>query len=288
MQNSGKIHPRLVVGGAALALALGFGGGFLFRRAPANDDAEIQAQPARASIVTATDSSVRYRIPVSEAQPQRGSKDALVTVVEWCDLRGDACREADKVQRELLREYEGRLRWAYRHMIDVSHFADSHHVHAFARGAMELPETDEPEKFWLVREQLLALPGEGAPGESELRRIAGQVGVDYDAIEKGIVAKMYAGNLALDTAFSTRYGVQQGPGFFVNGRSVGPVDKTDMKSKLKAMIDEEMAAAQRLVESGVAEGAVYDALTKDGLWAINEDRSKRPAPRLVSQSRPQP
>jgi protein-disulfide isomerase len=286
MQNSAKIHPRLVVGGAALALALGFGGGFLFRRAPASDD--IQAKPVRAPMITATDSSVRYRIPVSEAQPQHGAKDALVTVVEWCDLRGDACRQADKVQQELLREYDGRLRWAYRHLIDVSHFADSHHMHAFARGAMELPEPEDPQKFWQIREQLLALPGEGAPGESELRRIAGQVGVDYEAIEKGIVGKLYAGNLSLDTAFSTRYGVEQGPGFFVNGRSVGALDEATMKSKLKALIDEEMTAAQRLVESGVAKSAVYDELTKDGLWAINEDRSKRPAPRLMSQSRPQP
>lgn len=296
MKDSGKFRPLQVFGGVALALGLGFGGGFLWKRPAASSPEQIAEPAASRSTETPTtkapaDANLRYQIPVSDTQPQRGPADALVTVVEWCDLRGAPCRAADKLMSELMAEYAGDLRWVHRHLIDRDHFAESHHAHAFARGAFQHPDVDDQEKFWLVREKLLALPDGAVLDDAALRRIAQEIGVDFEEIEKGVQSKAYAGGLSIDTAFASRFGVAAGPGFFVNGRPVRTAaSPAETKAALKALVEQELASARTLVESGVAKSAVYDELTKDGLWVVNEDRGKRPARRLpaqsLSQSRP--
>lgn len=284
MQQSGKIRPALVVGAGAVALALGFGAGFAFTRGAAPEASAVGKIPA--GVAPVVDSRVRYLIPVTDTQPQRGPKDALVTVVEWCDLRGDACRAADKVMSELMAEYAGRLRWTFRHLIDRDHFAQSQRIHAFARGAFQVGASPDAEKFWQARAKLLALPGSAIPDDAELRRIAEQIGVDYAAIDKGMEAKAYAGGLAIDTGFAARYGVKEAPGFFVNGRPVPQVPLHAMKAAIKALVEEELVEAERLVKTGIEAAQVYEELTKDGLWMVNEDRSKRPPPRVALQSAP--
>jgi protein-disulfide isomerase len=283
MQESKKISPRIVLGAGALALAAGFAGGFVFKRVSAGTVVETPA-PEHSVAQPKHRPNARYRIPVTDSQPQRGPKDALVTIVEWCDLGGQACKAADRAMMELMKEYEGRLRWVHRHLIDRTRFAESHRLHAFARGAFQLPDPDDSEKYWAVRERLLASSGQTAPGDAELRRIAADVGVDYEAIDKAIGGKLYAGGLAVDTSFAGRFGVNESPGFFVNGRPVGSLPATKLKQAMKVLIEEELAAANRLLEQGVAKSDVYEELTKDGLWSLDDDPAKRqPAARAAEQ-----
>lgn len=276
MQESKKISPRIVLGAGALALAAGFAGGFAFKRVSAGTVAEI-AVAEHAAVQPKDLRNVRYRIPVTDSQPQRGPKDAPVTIVEWCALSGEACKAAERTMNDLMQEYEGRLRWVHRHLIDRTRFAESHRLHAFARGAFQLPDPDDSDKFWAVRERLLAASAQAAPGDAELRRIAAEVGLDYGTIDKGIEGKHYAGGLAVDTSFAGRFGVNESPSFFVNGRPVGSLPATKLKQAMKVLIEEELAAANRLLEQGVAKSDVYRELTKDGLWAVNDDPAKRQA-----------
>jgi protein-disulfide isomerase len=282
MQESKKIRPRIVLGAGALALAAGFAGGFVFKRVSAGT--VIEAAVPEHTVAHPQDlRNVRYKIPVSDSQPQRGPKDALVTIVEWCDVRGEACRAADATMRGLMKEYDGRLRWVHRHLIERARFAESQRLHAFARGAFQHPDPDDSEKYWAVRERLLAASGQTTPGDAELRRIAADVGLDYAAIDKAIGGKLYAGGLAVDTSFASRFGVNEAPGFFINGRPVGPLPAAKLKKAMKALIEEELVAADRLLEQGVTKGDVYQELTKDGLWSVNDDPAKRQAAARVSE-----
>jgi protein-disulfide isomerase len=293
MQDSAKIRPRLVLGAGAVALALGFGGGFALKHSSASS-ASTPARAAGSENVAAKplspelDSQTRYLIPVSESQPQRGPADALVTIVEWCDLRGDPCRAADQVMSELMkmRRYAGRLRWVHRQHIDPENFEQSLKLHAFARGAFQYSDPDDQEKFWQVREKLLALPGAAVPSDAELRRIAGEVGVDYDAIMKGIESKAYAGGLAIDNKFEPRYGITTTPAFFVNGRRVPLAPGRDMKQSIETLIQQEMVVAKRLADSGVTGPALYEELTKNGLWSVNDDPTTHPPSRFATTPRP--
>src|SRR5690606_28777122 len=135
------------------------------------------------------DRPTRYKIPVTDTQPQRGPQDALVTVVEWCDLRGEACRAADKAMRQLMDEHPGKLRWVHRHLPAGVDFEQSERMHEFARGAFQLDK--RVDKFWEVRERLLAVPGEAPPEEGALRQIAEDLALDYEGIEQGMKLRHY-------------------------------------------------------------------------------------------------
>lgn len=280
MQDSVKFRPALVLGAATVAVAIGFGAGFALKRSHGADSTPplTVAEPPAVTSIPPIDPNTLFLIPVTDGQPQRGPKDALVTVVEWCDLRGEPCRAADAAMTGLMSKYEGTLRWVHRHHVDSRDLLASHHMHAFARGAFQAPEPDKPELFWKVREQLLKLPGDGVPSEAELRRIAGEVGVDYAEIEKGIATKVFDGSIVVDTKFEPRFGVAVTPAFFVNGRRVplgSKVDKTEMARAIDALIQTELVSAKKLLDSGVPGNSLYNEITKDGRWAINEDRSKR-------------
>jgi len=273
MEESKKIRPLLVLGAAGLALALSFGasyGSALYgASAPDKGGAESQASVAPGEL------ALRYKIPVTDTQPWRGPLDALVTVVEWCDLRGAACRAVDGTMRSLMKKYEGRLRWVHRHLPNPTHMAESRRSHEFARGAFQ--HTNEPDKFWEVRERLLALPDDMVVGDDELRRIADEVGVDYTAIDKGVQGKLYSRGLGIDVAFAVKFGVKNEPTLFVDGRPVGHPPADQLEPALRALIDEELQAAQQLVKQGVARTEVYQTLIKDGRWSLDDDPSKRQA-----------
>lgn len=274
-ESTNEIKARVVLGAAGLALVAGFAGGFALARASARAATEPTPTRAEQPREARQRRDVRYKIPVTDSQPQRGPNDALVTVIEWCDMRGAACRAADTAMQELLRQYDGRLRWVYRHLIDATRFAESHRIHALARGALHYNDPESAKKFWEVRARLLATSEGAAPGDAELRRIAEQAGVDYDAVQRGIEQKLYAGNLGVDTVFAKRFGVTESPSLFINGRPLGSVPARKLKAALQEMIETELVEANRLLEQGVARGAIYETLTRDGLWGVNDDPAKR-------------
>src|SRR5687768_7574893 len=95
------------VGLAALGIAAGFAVGVFAGRSAAQlveeDFARVAARTARASSReraaflrerSETDGEpARFKIAVTQAQPSAGPSDALVTIVEWCALYGEPCRE---------------------------------------------------------------------------------------------------------------------------------------------------------------------------------------------------
>lgn len=62
-----------------------------------------------------TDPVTRYKVPVTRSQPSIGPSDALVTIIEWCDLYGRACRESDALLAEALARHPREVRRVFRH-----------------------------------------------------------------------------------------------------------------------------------------------------------------------------
>jgi protein-disulfide isomerase len=201
----------------------------------------------------------RYRIPVSSSQPSLGPADALVTIVEWCDLPDAGCSAVDPTLDALRAQFPNELRLVFRHYARPNE--SSALAHKFARAAHE-----QGGKFWEARRLLLAHRGDVT--QADVERYAGRLGLDWKAVSTAMAANQQTGHITADRLFAGMFDVRDAPALFVNGR---PLEGTPTADALEALIIEELARGRQLVASGVRKDEVYAQLTKDGAW------NRRPA-----------
>lgn len=241
------------LGGGWLVLAVlvclgGFAAGYLAQERSTETDAPVIASGPLSK-------EVRYKIPVSIAQPKRGPQDALVTIVEWCDLTGTACAQTEAVIVALRKQYGDRIRHVWRHL-DETATEDSARAHEFACIAHE-----HAGKFWEARALLLA--GAGTPTFDMLRSYAARLGMDVASTSAALEKRTFAGAPAADQLFAAKFGVAHAPAFFVNGRRLLGAPTHD---RLARLIDLELIHAEKLMQKGVRKAQLYDEITKSGLW----------------------
>jgi protein-disulfide isomerase len=251
-QSSPPLAQVLVFSAAALVLTVSFGVGRLVAEQDTKGDASAPKVLPK-SVPSAPEE--RYKVPISISQPTRGAADALVNVVEWCDLQGDACRQSDAIVQSLLREYEGRMRHVFRHF-PAEASPESMLAHEFARIAHE-----QGSKFWEARAALLA--NDDAVTMPRLKSIATRIGMDFSVFSKALKERNHAGYVGADGLFAGKFGVAQAPTFFVNGRKLrGEASR----ATLKQLIDDELAYAGKLAAQGVPLENLYTTITEHGLW----------------------
>jgi protein-disulfide isomerase len=241
--------------------------------APATGAAPAQLALTLAQQVAA---APRFKVPVTISQPSRGPSDALVTVVEWADLRSFPAKHAASVMDELLAAHPAELRLTHRHQI-VESMPDSMLLHSFARAAHTVGG-----KFWEARAKLFAFPEDKHLVPEDLEAIANEVGVSWKDIKSGVEEGMYARHVAADGRFAKNFGVTEPPTFFVNGKRVPSVPPGELRTTLQAFIDAELSHARSVVSSGTPAAEVYDAIVEDGLWSTTDDPEKRKAAKLMS------
>ncbi len=198
----------------------------------------------------------RYKIPVSTSQPKRGPDDAAVTVVEWCDLSGAACRASDATMLKLRARYGEQLRHVYRHL-NEQRTEESVRAHEFTSMAQE-----HAGKFWEARALLLKDP-DGLSWE-DVREYTRLLGMEHDSTRSALDQHTFSGGPAGDGLFAARFGVEHGPTYFVNGRRLlgAPTEE-----RLTRMVDIELTHAQEVAASGIPKEQLYEEITKSGLWA---------------------
>lgn len=216
--------------------------------------ADLDAQPAFDPEPLSDE--VRFKVPVSISQPKRGPDDALVTIVEWCDLIGDACKEADATIAALRKRYGSKIRHVWRHL-DETASEDSARTHEFAAIAQE-----QAGKFWEAR--ALLLESGRVPSFDTIQSYASRLSMDVDSTSATLEKRTFAGGPAADQLFAARFGVAHGPAFFVNGRRLLG---EPTQARLARLIDIELEYAEKLVHAGAPKDTLYDEITKAGLWS---------------------
>jgi protein-disulfide isomerase len=174
----------------------------------------------------------RPRTPVEAIGPARGPADAPITIVEFSDYQCPFCRRAEPTVEEVLKRYEGKIRFVYRHFpLD--------RIHPQARGASEAAAcADKQGKFW---EYHAALFEENAQFDRpSLDALAEQLGLDTAAfascLEEGATKQLVENDVQAGTAA----GVTGTPAFFINGIPLrGAVPASDFQR----IIDQELAEA---------------------------------------------
>lgn len=241
------MNPKLL---PLLALVLACGGSQpTTLRSSSTADTQAAGAPAPAEVAEG-----RQRVPLDYA-PARGPRDAVVTIVTFTDFECPFCRRAAPTLERLREAYPGQVRVVLRQFPLAMHphakLAAAISLEAYAQGGDEL--------FWRVHDRLFALDEEMS--RELLLHLAEQVGVDRARLEEALVEGRHDDAIAADIALAEAVGVSGTPTFFVNGR---PLAGALPYERFAALVEEEIATADRLVASGVAPVDVYTAITWGG------------------------
>ncbi len=211
----------------------------------------------------------RFRIPVGVAQPSKGPKDALVTMVLFSDFQCPFSARVEPTVDALMKEYAGKLRVVWRNNPLPFH----KEAEPAAEAALEARAQGGDEKFWKMHKMIFE--NKRKLDRESLEKYASQIGLDLEKFRKALDEHTHKRSIDADRALAARMGARGTPAFFINGRLLSGAQP---KAKFKEVIDDEIKRAEKLIKSGVAKSRVYATLTKEGLTkAKPKERDKKRA-----------
>lgn len=145
-----------------------------------------------------------------------GPAEAPVTLLEYCDFQSEGCLAMAQSVAELMRNYPGSIRLAFR-PLPLTDILDKSEVSVLAAFA-----ADEQGKFWEMYDLLFVKHGEWSklsPGEfkSWLAREAPGAGIDADQLAEAMKAEGAANRLKSAQEAVTQYSIAAVPVLFING-----------------------------------------------------------------------
>lgn len=165
--------------------------------------------------------------------PAKGSAQAPVTIIEFSDYECPFCKRVEPTIVQVLKTYgPDKVRFAYRNFPLPGHANALPAAEAAACAA-------EQGKFWEYHEKAMAATD---LSKDNLKKLAGEVGVDPKKFDECIAAQKFKDAIAKDVAAGEAAGVSGTPAFFINGRML---DGAQPFEKFKEMIDEELASAKK-------------------------------------------
>jgi protein-disulfide isomerase len=197
----------------------------------ARREAFVESLRSEGRVVVRLQPPAAIRVQVStEDAPVRGAADAPVTIVEFSDFECPFCKQAHPTLKQLLERYPGKVRLAYRDFP-----LDS--IHPQARRAAEAARCAQDQgKFWEYHDVLFTQSPQLAL--EDLRRYAGQVGLDVTKFDGCLSAGVHKATVQRDLDEGNRLGITGTPAFFINGRTLSGAQPLDAFTRL---IDQELA-----------------------------------------------
>lgn len=148
-----------------------------------------------------------------EDRPVRGAKNAPVTIVAFSDFTCAYCFKATKTMQLLLKKYEGKVRFIFKHMPlrkdDISWRASEYFIAA---------SMQSPEKAWRLHDRLFEGRDElmGENGEAFLKKTAKNSWLDMGRLEKDLASDTVRKIMLEDLEESKKLDIQGTPYFLVN------------------------------------------------------------------------
>jgi predicted DsbA family dithiol-disulfide isomerase len=192
--------------------------------------------------------TVALKAPVIEVatagRPEKGPKDAPVLIIAFSDYECPYCRRAEDTVEQVLKAYDGKVRYVFRDY--PLPFHKNAKPAAVAAGCAR-----EQGKFWEYNQKLFKadLSPDG------LKKTAAEVGLDSGKFD-ACLAKNDTKTIDQDIADGGAVGVNGTPAFFINGHSLSGAQPFDA---FKKVIDAELPKANELVKKGTSLEKIYDA-----------------------------
>lgn len=142
----------------------------------------------------------------------RGNKDAPITLIEYSDFECPFCARGYNTVTELLKKYDGKIRFVYKHL------PLSFHPQAMpASQYYEAIRLQDPKKAWEFHDRIYNDQRKLQNGEAFLKSIAKDLKVDMKKLEKDIKSEAVQKRIDADMAEAAKFGFQGTPGFLLNG-----------------------------------------------------------------------
>jgi protein-disulfide isomerase len=202
----------------------------------------------------AGDDQTLYKVPI-EGSPVEGSDNALVTLVEFSDYQCPFCSRANGTVSQLKKDYGDKLRVVMKqNPLSFHPFAKPAATAAIAAGAQG--------KYWEMHEKMFG--NQQALDEASLEKYANEIGLNIEKWKADRQAAATADVIQKDQAMAAQLGANGTPAFFINGRKLSGAQPID---RFKAVIDQELSAAQQMVNSGTSPNQVYAKIVERGTMA---------------------
>ena len=163
----------------------------------------------------------KVAVDIPAHSPTKGPANAPVTIVEFSEFQCPFCSRGANTVRDVLKEYEGKVRVVFRHKP-----LDFHKEAPLASEASMA--ANEQGKFWEYHDKLFA--NQKALFRSDLDKYAQEVGLDLEKFKSALDSRKYKSVVQQDEAYGGKIGVGGTPTFFINGRKlVGAQPITEFK-----------------------------------------------------------
>jgi len=195
-----------------------------------------------------------WDLPVAPDDPQRGAKDALVTLVEYSDFQCPFCKRAATTVEELRKLYGKDLRVVWKDNPLPFH----QRALPAAKFARAVLQTRGVEAFWKLHDALFE--NQASLEDSDFEELAKHQGLSWKALEPALKSDKLTARIEASIEEANDFQARGTPHFFINGRRLSGAQPLD---NFKKLIDEQLARARALVEHGTPRAKVYAALMKD-------------------------
>ena len=172
---------------------------------------------------------------VTDDDHSRGPKDAAVTIVEYSDFECPFCGRFHPTLQQAMSEYEGKVRWVYRH------FPLSFHPNAQpAANASECAA--EQGKFWEFADNIYG--NQEKINDAYYKTVVTSLGLNVSKWEDCYTTKKYDSKIQAQATSGGAAGVNGTPGSFIIGKDgkAIPIQGALPYESVKAAIDQVLAA----------------------------------------------
>lgn len=214
---------------------------------------KAEAEPTRPSrpAVGRPDPTAVYKVEVGDS-PVRGPAHALVTIVMWTDYQCPYCSRVQATMAKLEEEYGRSVRFVHKHNPLAFH-------NRAMPAALAAEAAHRQGKFWKMHDRLFS--NQKDLTDKNFHRWAKKIGLKIKRFDKDMKNPAVRKRIEQDQSQGMTLGARGTPAFFINGRFLSGAQPV---ASFRALIDEELEKAQRMVDDGVRLDRVYEKTVADG------------------------
>lgn len=164
----------------------------------------------------------------TEGRPEKGPKNAPVTIIEFSDYECPFCKRAEPAIAKIMQNYADKVRLVFRHFPLPMHKNAQPAAEASACAAAQ-------GKFWEYHAKVFE---SSDLGTDRLKAIAGEVKLDKAKFDECVDKRQFKADVERDLADGSDAGVNGTPAFFINGRLLSGAQPYE---KIKEVVDQELA-----------------------------------------------
>ncbi len=201
------------------------------------------------------DPNAVYKVPVDADDPVKGPADALVTIVEFSEFQCPFCSRVRPTLQKIVESYGQDVRIVFKHNPLPFH----QNAMPAALAAYEVFQQKGADAFWKFHD--LMFENQRNLTTDNLVQWAEQVGAKGAKVREAIEKQTHKQAILKDQNLARSLGATGTPSFFINGRNLRGAQPFE---SFKRIIDEELAKARKLVQTGTPRARVYETIIAKG------------------------